>query len=180
MIRAFLGIALPDHVRSALAVQQFLLPLPRKVAPESFHLTLVFLGEVSAQVLEEAHEAFLALRAKPFSLALSGLGAFGGERPRAAWAGVRDNPALTAVQAKAEHMARQAGCAVENRRFVPHVTLGRFPPPGLADALRLERAIAEGSTFSTPDWEVTELTLWQSHLGPKGAHYEVLATYPLR
>ena len=46
MIRAFLGLDLPEEVRSALAVEQFLLPLPRKVDPGQMHLTLVFLGEV--------------------------------------------------------------------------------------------------------------------------------------
>lgn len=179
MIRAFLGIALPEDVRSALVVQQFLLPLPRKVAPETLHLTLVFVGEVRMPVLETAHEGFQSLRARPFSLALSGLGLFGGDRPRAAWAGVAASQPLMALQAKAEHLARAAGCPVEHRRFVPHVTLGRFQPPPLAEAMRLERAVAEGAGFLAGPWEVTSLTLWQSHIGPKGSRYEVLAEYPL-
>jgi len=48
MIRAFLALDLPGDIRSALAVQQFLLPLPRRIEPALFHLTLVFLGEASA------------------------------------------------------------------------------------------------------------------------------------
>lgn len=179
MIRAFLGIALPEPVRSALAVQQFLLPLPRRVAPETFHLTLVFLGEVQMTVLEAAHEGFSSLRARPFSLALSGLGLFGGDRPRACWAGVAASEPLMALQARAERAARAAGCPVEHRRFVPHVTLGRFQPPPLAETMRLERAVAEGVGFSFGSWNVSALTLWQSHMGAKGSRYEVLAEYPL-
>lgn len=179
MIRAFLGIALPADVRSALMVQQFLLPLPRKVDPGQFHLTLVFLGEVPGPVLEAAHDGFLALRAAPFPLALKGIGHFGGERPRAVWAGVAPSKALMRLHAKADHIARRAGCPLESRRFLPHVTLGRFAPPALAEAMTLERAIAEGAAFATAPWQVTELTLWQSHLGPKGPRHEVLATYPL-
>lgn len=179
MIRAFLGIAVPDDQRSALAVQQFLLPLPRKVPPEAFHLTLVFLGEVHAHVLEAAHEAFQTLRAERFALSLAGLGLFGADRPRSAWAGICPSRQLNRLQAKVEQLARQAGCPVEHRRFVPHVTLGRFPPPQIEDAMRLERAVAQGASFATPSWEVTALTLWQSHLGAKTPHYEELATYPL-
>ena len=35
MIRAFLGVEIPPMVRGVLTVQQFLLPLPRKVEPET-------------------------------------------------------------------------------------------------------------------------------------------------
>ena len=61
MIRAFLALALPETVRSALTVQQFLLPLPRKEPVENLHLTLLFLGEQPERKLEEVHEAIGAL-----------------------------------------------------------------------------------------------------------------------
>lgn len=179
MIRAFLGIDLPLEVRGALQVQQFLLPLPRKVEPENLHLTLVFLGDCPEPSLEAAHEGFEALRAPAFSLALQGLGLFGKDKPRTAWAGIAPSPDLLHLQAKVETIARRAGCPVDGRKFTPHVTLGRFPPPPPSEALRLERAIAMGQGFRTDPWDVIELTLWQSHLSAKGARYDVLARYPL-
>ena len=84
MIRAFLGLDLPEDIRSALAVQQFLLPLPRRVDPDQFHLTLVFLGDCPPDRLEAAHEGFAALHATAFPLALQGLGLFGSDRPHSA------------------------------------------------------------------------------------------------
>ncbi len=36
-----------------------------------------------------------------------------------------------------------------------------------------------GAGFRTDPWQVTELTLWRSHLTGKGPHYQVLVTYPL-
>lgn len=179
MIRAFLGIDLPMSVRGALQVQQFLLPMPRKVDPESLHLTLVFLGDCREPALDAAHEGFEGVREGRFMMSLQGLGLFGKDRPRAAWAGVAPSPALMHLQAKVETIARRAGCPVDARKFVPHVTLGRFVPPDLADTARLERAVAMGAGFRTDPWEVTELTLWRSHLTGKGSHYEVLARYPL-
>lgn len=178
MIRAFLGIEPPPDIRGALQVQQFLLPLPRKVAPEELHLTLVFLGDCPLSALEAAHEGFDALRAPGFTLQLAGLGLFGKDKPRAAWAGVAPSPELVQLQARLETLARRAGCPVEARRFVPHVTLGRFPVPELADALRLERAIAT-SPFRAGPWPVRELVLWQSHPERKSGRYEALARYPL-
>lgn len=179
MIRAFLGIDLPQSVRGALQVQQFLLPLPRKVDPENLHLTLVFLGDCPEPALDAAHDGFQALREQRFSLSLKGLGLFGKDKPRVAWAGVAPSAELMHLQAKVETIARRAGCPLDARKFVPHVTLGRFQPPPPADAMRLERAVAMGSTFRTDPWEVTDLTLWRSHQTGKGSHYEVLVRYPL-
>lgn len=177
MIRAFLGLDLPGDIRSALAVQQFLLPLPRKVDPALMHLTLVFLGEVPEPALEAAHEAFAALKVAPFPLALQGLGLFGGDRPKVAWAGVAPSEPLMRLQARTEHAARAAGLAPEHRRFTPHVTLGRFPPPAFAQAATLERAVAE-TPFAAGPWAVQDMVLWRSHLSPKGPRYEELARYP--
>jgi 2'-5' RNA ligase len=179
MIRAFLGIDLPPPIRGALQVQQFLLPMPRKVEPENLHLTLVFLGDCPEPALDAAHEGFEALRESRFPLALQGLGLFGKDKPRVAWAGVAPAPELLHLHAKIEGIARRAGCPINARKFTPHVTLGRFQPPPPAEAMRLERAIAMGQAFRTEPWEVTELTLWRSHLTGKGPHYEVLTRYPL-
>ncbi len=179
MIRAFLGIALPPAIRGAAQVQQFLLPMPRKVDPENLHLTLIFLGDCPELALEAAHEGFEALREPRFALSLQGLGLFGKDRPRAAWAGVTPSPNLMHLQTKVETIARRAGCPIDARKFVPHVTLGQFQPPAPPDAMRLERAIAMGQGFRTDPWEVADLTLWRSHLTGKAPHHEVLARYPL-
>lgn len=179
MIRAFLGIDLPQSVRGALQVQQFLMPLPRKVEPENLHLTLVFLGNCPEPVLEAAHEGFEALREARFTLSLQGLGLFGKAKPHTAWAGVAPSDSLTRLQSKLETIARRAGCEVDGRKFLPHVTLGRFQTPEPADIARLERAVALGAGFRSDPWEVTELTLWRSHLTGRGPQYEVLVRYPL-
>jgi 2'-5' RNA ligase len=179
MIRAFLALPLPDEVLSALRVQQFLLPLPKKTDPDGFHLTLVFLGEQPEPVLEAAHERFSEIRVPPFPLSLKSLGLFGGPKPRAAWAGVATSEPLIRLQAKLDHAARSAGIETESRRFHPHVTLGRFHPPGSEETFRLERAIAAGSTFTTPDWQVDHYVLYESRQTKQGSVYSELARYDL-
>ncbi len=179
MIRAFIAIDVPDAVRASLAMQQFMVPLPRKVEPSLMHLTVAFLGEVPPDRLEAAHERFSDVRLPRFELRLRGLGLFGGARPRAFWAGVEPSEPLTRLHDRVAAAAHQAGCPVEAQRFVPHVTLGRFPPPGRIAAMRLEQAVVEGAGFGAGPWMVEAFSLKQSRLGPKGPQYDDLAHYPL-
>lgn len=174
-MRCFLAIPLPDDVRSALTVQQFLLPLPRKVAPEDFHITLVFLGDADHHRLEALHERLEALRPLPFLLQMDGLGLFGGAKPRSVHALLRKSDALEHLQAKLAQAARLEGFTLEHRRYIPHVTLGRFPPPAPELAMRIERLVAVTPLTLRP-FQVESFALMQSH---PNAPYEVLAEYPL-
>jgi 2'-5' RNA ligase len=180
MIRAFLALSLPPEVRSRLTLLQHMLPLPRAVDPDSFHLTLVFLGEVPDHVLQALDDDLTRLHLPPFDLSLAGVGLFGAARPRAAWAGVAPSEPLARLQAKLEHAARMAGAAPEARRFHPHVTLGRFSPPAPDDRLRLERAVVAHAGFHAGPITVDAVTLYQSHLTRSGSDYQALATYPAR
>ncbi|SEN06869.1 2'-5' RNA ligase [Gemmobacter aquatilis] len=179
MIRAFVGIAMPEEVTARLRLLQFLLPLPRRTEPEDFHLTLAFLGEQPDPVLEAVHEGLEALVIAPFALELRGVGLFGGAKPRIAWAGVAANPALIHLQAKVARIAVAAGVPVAARDFAPHVTLGRFPPPDPEAALRLEQAVVAEQGFHAGPWLVPDIRLYASHSGGKGPRYESLAAYPL-
>ena len=179
MIRAFLALALPESIRAGLALEQALLPLPRRVERENLHLTLAFLGEQPPDLLEELHLALEGRRFEGFELTLQGLGHFGHARPRAVWAGVAPNPALMALQHSLVRIARRLGIPPAQDRFLPHVTLGRFPPLAPHEAPALQRALVERGGLSLGPFEVAEVTLYRSHLTAKGARYEVLADYPL-
>jgi 2'-5' RNA ligase len=180
MIRAFVAVDLDEATRSALAVQQFLLPLPRREPVENLHLTLTFLGEVPERQLEAVHEVLAEMSLPAFSLSLSGLDMFGGERPRLVYARVVPDEALLRLQRKVEGAVRQAGLQIEARRFVPHITLGRFRPPGAEAAMRLERAVVDGGGFRAGPVPVRDIVLFGSTLLRDAARYEVLARYALR
>ncbi len=179
MMRLFVALPLPAALRQRLNLVQFLLPMPRRVDPEAMHLTLSFIGEVPGTLAEDVHAALSAVGHPPLSLRLAGLGLFGGAAPRNAHALVAPDPALVRLQRKVDTAVRQAGAAPEPRRFVPHVTLGRFPPLAGEAALRLERAVAEGAGLGPEPFAVQAFALYRSTLGRAGAHYEALAEYPL-
>lgn len=179
MIRAFLALPVPDDIRASLTVLQFLLPVPRRVDPAGFHLTLTFLGEVPDAVLEVADDLLRTLRQAPFPVEVAGAGLFGGGRPTAVWAGIAPSEPLGRLQAKCDRIARSAGVRLEGRRFHPHVTLGRFPRPMPEDALKLERAVVAEQGFRAGPWVADRVVLYRSHLTKAGSVYEALADYAL-
>lgn len=180
MIRAFVAIALPPRARAPLAAAQDRLPASvRRTPEENLHITLAFLGDLPEPDVAEVDLALQALRAPPFGLRLSGVGVFGGRRPRAVWAGLAPCPALDRLQAAVMHAARAAGVDLPARRFVPHVTLARLPGNAPADAA-LERWIADHAGQDGPEFPVGDFGLWQSRLTRAGAVHTQLARYPLR
>ncbi|NIA71066.1 RNA 2',3'-cyclic phosphodiesterase [Pelagibius litoralis] len=176
-MRLFVALSLPADLRSRLCALSSGLPGARWVDPANLHLTLRFIGEVGGHEADDVDAALSGINGKRFSLTLSGLGQFGGDRRlRALWAGVEPNEALDHLQAKIETALQRAGLAPEKRKFKPHVTLARFKAnPGE----RLQDYIVERSLFRAEPFEVTEFVLYSSYLAHKGAIYAPEATYPL-
>jgi 2'-5' RNA ligase len=151
------------------------------------HLTLAFLGETPGSRLTAAKEAgaLTALAAKPAQASLTHLGAFPSwEKPRVLWAGVGAGPghdALVGAAAALKGHLQTGGFQTEERAFTPHATLGRVRGPKGADRL-LERAKRwlEGPAWEGADFEVRELALIQSQLGPDGPRYAAIERYPFQ
>lgn len=114
--------------------------------------------------------------APAFDLTLQGVGRFGKGSRGGVWAGVASNPALMLLQEKVETACRRAGAKPEERRFTPHVTVGRLSG-GSDDATA--RWVSEHGLFRAGPFPVEMLHLYISHLGRSGARYETLADYPL-
>jgi len=178
MIRAFVALPLPEAIRNQLAVTQFLLPLPRPVPRENMHVTLAFLGKLGESVLEEVDTELAGLRAAPFTLSIAGLGVFGGDQPRNVHARLAPAPTLDHLQARIARAVRSAGVALEGKRFVPHVTLGRLSP-GQVSAVELAKALGEIGAVTSPPFVVERFALYRSILRSDGAVYDELADYPL-
>lgn len=178
MIRAFVAIPLPDHICEHLEKLSLNLPLPRPVPPENMHLTLAFLGEVAAPILEDVHNNLAEIRTASFPLTLRGVEHFGGSKPRVVYAGVAPEPLLDRLHAKVKTATKFAGVTPQARKFMPHITLGRYHQ-GEADLPRLECALIEHAGFSLPSIEVDNFVLYCSHLGRSGPFHEELASYSL-
>jgi len=151
---------------------------PRWTASDRWHLTLLFLGRVAEErvpPLVTAAEPAVAA-APPMTLRLAGGGRFGSlRRPQVAWAGLDgDVRPLVDLAGRLAAAARGLGLPVEDRPFRPHLTLGRWRPGRPADGALTDRLAA----YRGPAWPVTEVRLFESHLGPKPT-YETVAIWPL-
>lgn len=179
-MRLFVGIAMPEAACEVLEDLQAELRVGRFADPETFHLTLAFLGEVEGEAQRELHEALERVEAPGFALRLKGLGTFGSKAPRVLWAGAEASPDLLALHRAVGRAARRAGLDLARERFRPHVTLARFAPRmGAEDLERVRRYLETFAAAPLPEVAVDEITLYRSHLRPGGSVYEVLEVYPL-
>lgn len=133
--RLFLGVALDDDTRHALAAHldaNLEDGFPGSPVPaQNWHITLRFLGGVAGaqrdRILAHLDQH---IGVGPFSIRFGRLGAF--PRPTKATVGwlATVAPELHTLAADCEDAARAAGLAPEDRPFHPHLTLSRIRPAG--------------------------------------------------
>ncbi|EQA35693.1 2'-5' RNA ligase [Leptospira inadai serovar Lyme str. 10] len=175
-MRIFLGISLPDRTREVLAGICYGLEGARWVSPENFHVTLVFLGEISSDKVEQVHEICASTIVKPFSISLHGLGWFRQKSPSILYAGVDRSLELQGLQKSLESGCRRYGFSVEKREYIPHVTIGR-----LRDVAQDKVMIYlnEFESIDFPAFEVSEFHVYSSRSGSEGPIYRIEDSFSL-
>lgn len=188
-VRAFLALSVPAVTREALAAGiaplRDELPAARWSAPSTWHLTLVFLGEIAEAVAARLGSALsrVVARQQAFRLTLAGAGTFPPRRPaRVAWIGFGASEELSRLQgAVAGVVAEVAGIAAEDRPFHAHVTLARCrtPWPPEAAARFESRAGRIVEALEPREWVADHVALMASELEPGGPRHRVLCSAPL-
>lgn len=177
MPRLFTGLAVPPAVADALKAYQGGLPGARWIEPGDFHVTLRFLGDVEVTVADDVVEALAEMRARPpLTVTLDGLGIFGGDRPRALYAAVLADPALTDLQAEQERLVRRAGVEPERRKFTPHVTLARLRRDATPEATAMY--LSQAPVFAPLAFAVDRVTLFSARDSTGGGPYVAEADFP--
>lgn len=175
-MRLFAALDLPAAILEDLEMMCQGVPGVRWVPPESMHITLRFIGEVTGHVREDIFDALGTVRAQPFELTLKGVGHFeSGRRPRVLWVGVQRNPGLLHLQHRVEAAIQRAGLEPEGRKFRPHVTLARIKEdPGP----RLPIFLADHNLYESRPFPVDSFTLFSSFLSKNGAIHRPEADFP--
>lgn len=114
-------IALQDRMRSRSLRGNF-------TSPDNLHLTLVFLGECDPGQTASAKEAVCAVRFEPFTITIAGGGYQDKGRRNLVFCelhndGGRDK--LRRLQSDLSEELAARGFALDQRKFWPHITLGR-------------------------------------------------------
>lgn len=185
--RVFCAVALPEEVRNRAAAH---IKTLREAAPkaraswprvESLHVTLKFLGELETARVDSLSQA--AARAaegfEKFELAIEGAGAFPPRgMPRVLWLGVKDESGkLATLQQRLEEECAAAGFARENRKaFHPHLTIARLRAPANSERLA---ALHQELGFESAAFNVRELLVMRSELGPGGSRYSEISRHDL-
>ena len=177
--RCFVAAPIPADLRASLAAVVAPWGADRALrwsAPESWHLTLAFLGGLDPAMVGEVRRQVseVAGRHEPMRLEAGGIGAFpAASRARVVWYGVEDPDGRLAALADdlAGSLALDAGSP-----FRAHVTLARVRrgSADLRDWLSEASASAPAGTLA-----VRRLDLVRSHLGKGAPRYETLATMEL-
>lgn len=181
-IRVFCAVELPAEIRAAVAAHAARLrrvfPDARAswARPESLHITLKFIGEVTATRVETISRAAGAAveGGRRFRLSIEESGTF---PPRGAarvlWLGVQDaSGQLARLQQRLEQECASAGFPLEPRAFKPHLTVARLRTPQGAHALSEAH---RHTSFGPFHFEVAELLVIRSELGPGGSRYTPLS-----
>ena len=177
MPRLFTGIEVPASIATALSFKRGGLSGARWIDPENYHITLRFIGDVDHHVANEVTDMLDRLvDSEAFDIRLDHLGSFGGNTPRALFAGCASNLALLRLQAAQERILQRCGLAPEGRKFVPHVALARLRG---VSAEEVARFIAMSGRFTPLEFRVARFVLFSSRDSVGGGPYLVEQAYPL-
>jgi 2'-5' RNA ligase len=175
--RLFVAIDLPEEVRESLVRLRVDIPAARWVPQEQLHLTLAFLGDLPADMLEGLKAELAAIHAHGFRLRFSLPGCFPNPaRPRVLWIGTEPEARLLRLAAQVRRALLACGIPLEERPFSPHITLARLRLPSRAEAAAF---LLQAPHPAIPAVEVREFTLFESRLTPTGAIHTQLQSFPL-
>jgi RNA 2',3'-cyclic 3'-phosphodiesterase len=182
-MRTFIAIDITPAIRERLS--EFLdktrtsFAGARWARSEGMHITLKFLGEISAEQKEQVDAALLNIRPHPFEITIRGVGFFPNPRsPRVFWAGIEASDQLPALASAVDDALLPLGFQKEKQSYKPHLTLALFNPVSKANAAparnMLERPQPQFGTMTA-----NEFFLYLSKLSPRGSTYSKLTRFGL-
>lgn len=145
----------------------------RWVDQANYHITLAFLGEQQEHDLEQlADQLDRQLHSSELAIEVSHLSPFPESRPKLIAAMLKRGEQLDTLHAQVMSALIVSNIRIEKRRFLPHISLGRY---------RHSRNHFAGSipTRINASGEAVEMSIFESHLAPSGAEYEPIFRFPL-
>ena len=144
--------------------------------PENLHITIKFLGDTEpereSRLIETLSE--IAALTPPFRLQLDKPELLG---KRVISIAVRsDSPTVFSLEMAIDTACERLGFEREGRRFHPHLTLARIRQP--ENARELGQRFLQ-TQIEPLGFEVREIVLYESELGPGGSIYRKVSTFEL-
>ena len=132
LIRTFIAVDFDNPIITSRVreIQNELIRLGVKMKPvelQNLHITLWFFGEIDVERVNMVLDNARKVKFQPFKLEVKGVGYFpGGSRINVVWLGISD-PAegLKSILDQLIERLSRLGFKYEDRRFTPHLTIGR-------------------------------------------------------
>lgn len=176
MPRLFSGLEIPADIAFALSLKRGGLMGARWIEPSNYHITLRYIGDIDHRTADDVVEVLERFGAsESFDITIDHLGVFGGNKPRALYAGIAPNDALNRLQAAHERALQRIGLPADGRKFTPHVTLARLRDTQPQDIANL---ITNAGPFTPLRFTVTEAVLYSSRESVGGGPYVVEQDFP--
>jgi 2'-5' RNA ligase len=177
-MRLFIGIPLAaaviDELRAASTRLRSAGDGLRWTAPESWHVTLQFLGNTSQEQYACVVARLRELHSPSVPVCLEELGCF--ERAGILFAGIRLTPELLLLQERVTAATLPCGFVPETRPFQPHITLARSKDRH-HNLGKLKAKLSRPANFTR--FIAREFLLYESFLSPAGSRYEIRERFPL-
>lgn len=179
-IRTFIAVELTEEIKRNLGkIQEELKKTNAKVkwvSPGNIHLTLRFLGFVPVDQIpgigDELKKGLSGFG--PFWIEVAKLGSFPPKgRPKVIWAGVSaGSEDVIKLQGKIEDFLKKFNFEQEDRRYIPHLTIGRVKSPKNTE--RLQELMRTKNSVQFGNMTVGDVSIIRSDLKPEGPVYTVL------
>lgn len=195
-MRIFIALDIDDAIRER--IQRFMdgvrgfAPDARWVRAESLHVTLKFIGEKPADVVEQIKQALSGIQSEAIAMNFRGYGFFPTlKAARVFWVGIESGQPLASLAKAVDEATAALGVPKEDRPFSAHLTLARGG--GGSGAPRWQKEDGPNKNFqrlqeklaALPKPEFGTMTareffLYQSQLGRGGARYTKIARFALQ
>lgn len=184
-MRLFIAIDTPASVKAQMAeIQAELKKSQADVkwdTADKFHITLKFLGETKDELLPAINGILETVGKKfqQFQIEYDDIGCFPNwNQPRVIWLGANETSGtLLKLKRSLDIELEKLGFETEDRKFHPHITLGRVKSQHNIKNLTV---IMESLKFKSEITTCRELLLMQSILKPSGSEYSTLTTVNLQ
>jgi len=151
------------------------------VKKDNIHITLKFLGYVHQDKIKDISCKLkkIASNIRPFKISLSDIGIFPNNRyPKIIWIGISDiDEKLEILSSKLNIELQTLDFKKEERKFHPHITIGRVK--NIKDKIAFADYLRDVE-FHSKTININEIFLYKSTLTAKGPIYSVISKHNLK
>ncbi len=183
-MRLFYGIQLSEEMQDIIfdVILQLKSYIPagiKWVEKENLHITFQFIGDVKTSQLSDLEDSFLSSisTCKNQNFKFESVQLFPLKQPRLIWIALTsENKQFSKASKSLRNFLKQQGFNLENKDFIPHITLGRIK----TNLIKPEIEYILQTDLIKQEFCVNEIALFESNLTKRGAIYRILQTYNLQ